>query len=91
MNFDHAKVLRLQRWRSTLDDHDFRMHNPEAHRETLYSMSATLAVEGFIDKLQCFEMNEKANAAYWHAVEELLNRPDRTTPQAEPCEYPAYC
>jgi hypothetical protein len=71
MNFDQAKALRLQQWRSTLDDHDFRMQNPEAHRQTLHTMSATLVSEGLIDVLQQFDMNEMANAAYWHAVEEL--------------------
>ncbi|ANJ58492.1 hypothetical protein PMA3_26390 [Pseudomonas silesiensis] len=77
MNFDQAKALRLQQWRSTLDDHDFRMENPEAHRQTLREMSATLASEGLIDDLQCFDMNEMANAAYWHAVEELIDAPIR--------------
>ncbi|MFJ4542489.1 hypothetical protein ACIP1X_02625 [Pseudomonas sp. NPDC088885] len=77
MNFDQAKALRLQQWRSTLDDHDFRMENPEAHRQTLREMSATLASEGLIDDLQCFDMNEMANAAYWHAVEELIDAPAR--------------
>lgn len=71
MNFDQAKALRLQQWRSTLDDHDFRMQNPEAHRQTLHSMSATLTAEGVIDELQRFDLNEMANAAYWHAIEEL--------------------
>jgi hypothetical protein len=75
MNFDQAKELRLQLWRSTLDDHDFRMQNPEAHRQTLHSMSAALAVEGLIDALQQFDMNDMANAAYWHAVEELQTYP----------------
>ncbi|WP_338585738.1 hypothetical protein [Pseudomonas sp. MAG733B] len=75
MNFDQAKALRLQQWRSTLDDHDFRMQNPEAHRQTLHSMSATLVAEGLIDQLQQFDMNELANAAYWHAVEELQTHP----------------
>ena len=77
MNFDQAKALRLQQWRSTLDDHDFRMENPEAHRQTLREMSATLASEGLIDDLQCFDMNEMADAAYWHAVEELIDAPAR--------------
>lgn len=77
MNFDQAKALRLQQWRSTLDDHDFRMQNPEAHRQTLHAMSATLAGEGLIDDLQQFDMNELANAAYWHAVEELHSAPAR--------------
>lgn len=77
MNFDQAKALRLQQWRSSLDDHDFRMQNSEAHRQTLHSMSATLVVEGVIDELQQFDMNEMANAAYWHAVEELHASPAR--------------
>ncbi|WP_150748603.1 hypothetical protein [Pseudomonas fluorescens] len=77
MNFDQAKALRLQQWRSTLDDHDFRMQNPEAHRQTLHEMSSTLVSEGLIDTLQQFDMNELANAAYWHAVEELHTAPAR--------------
>jgi hypothetical protein len=77
MNFDQAKALRLQQWRSTLDDHDFRLQNPEAHRQTLHAMSATLAAEGLIDTLQQFDLNETANAAYWHAVEELQTAPAR--------------
>jgi hypothetical protein len=77
MNFDQAKALRLQQWRSTLDDHDFRLQNPEAHRQTLHAMSATLADEGLIDELQQFDLNETANAAYWHAVEELQTAPAR--------------
>jgi hypothetical protein len=77
MNFDQAKALRLQQWRSTLDDHDFRMQNPEAHRQTLHAMSATLAAERLIDELQQFDLNEMANAAYWHAVEELQTTPNR--------------
>lgn len=75
MNFDQAKALRLHQWRSTLDDRDFRMQNPEAYRETLHSMASTLAAEGLIDQLQQFDMNEMADAAYWHAVEELQNSP----------------
>ncbi|WP_448144626.1 hypothetical protein [Pseudomonas silesiensis] len=77
MNFDQAKALRLQQWRSTLDDDAFRMQNPEAHRQTLHAMSTTLAVEGLIDTLQHFDMNELANAAYWLAVEELHTAPSR--------------
>jgi hypothetical protein len=77
MNFDQAKALRLQQWRSTLDNHEFRMQNAEAHRQTLHSMSETLAAEGLIDKLEQFDMDEMANAAYWHAVEELHNSPPR--------------
>jgi hypothetical protein len=75
MNFDQAKILRIQRWRAALDDQDFRLQNPEGHRETLLEMAATLLAEGLIDQLEQFEMNEMANAAYWHAVEELQNSP----------------
>jgi hypothetical protein len=75
MNFDQAKSLRLQRWRATLDDQDFRMQNPEGHRETLHEMAATLRDEALIDQLEQFDMNEMADAAYWHAVEELQNSP----------------
>jgi hypothetical protein len=71
MNFEQAKALRIQRWRDTLDDHDFRSQNPEAHRSCLLEASARLAEERLIDRMQQFEMDEMANAAYWHAVEEL--------------------
>ncbi|WLI14360.1 MULTISPECIES: hypothetical protein [Pseudomonas] len=77
MNFDQAKALRFQQWRSTLDDHDFRMQNPEAHRQHLHSMASTLVAEGLIDTLEQYDMNEMANAAYWHAVEELQSHPVR--------------
>jgi hypothetical protein len=77
VNFDQAKALRFQRWRSTLDDHNFRMENPEIHRQTLRELSAALASEGIIDELQCFDMNEVADAAYWHAVEDLIDAPAR--------------
>lgn len=71
MNFDQAKSLRLQQWRATLDDQDFRMQNPEGHRETLREMASALCSEGLINQLEQFELNEMADAAYWHAVEEL--------------------
>lgn len=77
MNFEQAKALRLQQWRSTLDDHDFRLQNPEAHRQHLHSMTRALVAEGLIDTFEQFDMNEIANAAYWHAVEELQSHPVR--------------
>lgn len=73
MNFEQARSLRLQRWRSTLDDQDFRMQNPEGHRETLYEMAAMLLSEGVINQFEQFDMRELADAAYWHAAEELQN------------------
>jgi hypothetical protein len=75
MNFDQAKALRLQLWRTTLDDHEFRMESPEAHRSSLLEISARLAEEGLIDRMEQLEMDEMANAAYWHAVEELQSNP----------------
>ncbi|MBK5373483.1 hypothetical protein JFT81_02385 [Pseudomonas sp. TH43] len=75
MNFDQAKTLRLKQWRATLDDQGFRMQNPEGHRETLHEMAAALHREGLIDQLERFDMGEMADAAYWHAVEELQNSP----------------
>lgn len=53
------------------------MQNPEAHRETLRSMAATLATDGLIDQVQQFDMDEMADAAYWHAVDEIQSFPDR--------------
>jgi len=49
------------------------MQNPEGHRETLHEMGATLRDEGLIEQFEQFDMNEMADAAYWHAVEELQN------------------
>ncbi|MGF6455660.1 hypothetical protein [Pseudomonas frederiksbergensis] len=77
MNFEQAKALRLQQWRLTLDDHDFRLQNPEAHRQHLHSMTCALVAEGLIDMIEQYDMNEMANAAYWHAVEELQSHPVR--------------
>ncbi|VVP68136.1 hypothetical protein [Pseudomonas fluorescens] len=71
MNFDQPISLRLQQWRATLDDQDFRMQNPEGHRETLREMASALRSEGLINQIEQFELNEIADAAYWHAVEEL--------------------
>lgn len=51
------------------------MQNPEGHRESLNEMAEALHAEGLIDPLELFDMNEMADAAYWHAVEELQNSP----------------
>ena len=75
MNFEQAKALRLQLWQSTLDDQDFRMGNPEAHLSSLLECSARLAEEKLIDRMEQFDMDEIAYAAYWHAVEELQSNP----------------
>ncbi|WP_042956571.1 hypothetical protein [Pseudomonas brassicacearum] len=75
MNFEQAKALRLRLWKATLDDHYFRIENPEAHRSSLLECSARLAEEKLIDRMEQFDMDEMANAAYWHAVEELQSNP----------------
>lgn len=77
MNFNQAKAFRIQLWRTTLDDQNFRTQNPEGHRQTLDEMAAALHAEGLIDSLEQFDMNEMAEAAYWHAVEELQNTPEQ--------------
>ncbi|MGN8276743.1 hypothetical protein ACLEJQ_22515 [Pseudomonas sp. SMV71] len=70
MNFEEAKAMRIAAWRSTLDDHEFRMSNPEAYRLSLHRCSARLAEEGLIDSLDQYDMDEMANAAYWLEIEE---------------------
>lgn len=75
MNFEQAKAIRIASWRSTLDDHNFRMENPEAYRWSLHQQSAWLAEEGLIDKLEQFDMDEMANAAYWLGIEEAHAHP----------------
>lgn len=75
MNFEQAKALRLQLWRAALDDHDFRTQNPEAHRYHLHEISARLAEEKLIDRMEQLELDEMANAAYWYTVEELQLNP----------------
>lgn len=53
------------------------MQNPEGHRDTLREMAAALHAEGLIDQREQFDMNETADAAYWHAVEELQSSPSQ--------------
>jgi hypothetical protein len=75
MNFEAAKALRIELWRKALDNQDFRMENPEAYRSCLIECSAQLAAEKLINRIEQYDMDEMANAAYWHAVEELQSNP----------------
>ncbi|CAH0152631.1 hypothetical protein [Pseudomonas mediterranea] len=75
MNFEQAKAMRIAAWRTYLDKHDFRMENPEAYRSHLHDLSASLAREGLIDRLEQFDMDDMANSAYWLALEELHANP----------------
>ncbi|MEL4167244.1 hypothetical protein SAMN03159390_00657 [Pseudomonas sp. NFACC49-2] len=58
-----------------LDNNCQRLENPEAYRSCLLDVSARLAEEGLIDRLDQFDMDEMANAAYWLALEELQSNP----------------
>lgn len=49
------------------------MQNPEGHRGTLHQMTMALFEERLINQFEQLDMNEMADAAYWHAVEELQN------------------
>ena len=63
----------MAKWRQHLDDHEFRMENPEAHRAICRSKSDDMLAAGAIDQMEKLEMDELANAAYWHAVETLID------------------
>ena len=63
----------MAKWRQHLDDHEFRMENPEAHRTICRAKSDEMLAAGAIDQMEKLEMDELANAAYWHAVETLID------------------
>ena len=62
----------LAKWRRILDDNASRIDNPEAHRMMCRWETRDMLEAGVIDEMEKFEMDELADAAYWHAVEELL-------------------
>ena len=49
------------------------MANPEAHRTICRANSDDTLAAGAIDQMEKLEMDELANAAYWHAVETLID------------------
>ena len=61
----------LAKWRRILDDGVYRMDNPEAHRAACRWEARDMLETGVIDEMEKLEMDELADAAYWHAVEEL--------------------
>lgn len=65
------KTAWLAKWRLFLDDGFIRMDNPEAHRSMCRWETREMLEAGVIDQLEKLEMDELADAAYWHAVEEL--------------------
>jgi hypothetical protein len=65
----------LAKWRRILDDNASRMDNPEAYRMMCRWETRDMSEAGVIDEMEQFEMDELADAAYWHAVEELVTTP----------------
>ncbi|WP_300631621.1 hypothetical protein [Pseudomonas sp.] len=66
------KTAWTAKWQKMLDDHDHRMAHPEAYRVLCHWETRDMLAEGVIDQAEKMEMDELANAAYWHAVEELV-------------------
>lgn len=68
-----AKAERLARWRRHLDDQESRFNNPEVHRGMCRLISQDMLNEQIISAAEKFELDELADAAYWHAVETLID------------------
>lgn len=68
-----TKTEWLAYWQRHLDDHQSRLDNPEAHRTICLDISREMAAAQIIDPIERLEMDEIANAAYWHAVEMLID------------------
>lgn len=66
------KTAWTAKWKEMLDDHDHRMANPEVYRVMCQWETRDMLAEGVIDQAEKMEMDDLANAAYWHAVEELV-------------------
>lgn len=62
----------LAKWRGMLDDNLYRMDHPEAHRVSCQWETRDMLEAGVIDEMEKLEMDELADAAYWHAVEEMV-------------------
>ncbi|AZC27338.1 hypothetical protein [Pseudomonas sessilinigenes] len=63
----------MEPWRRYLDDHDSRFNYPEMHRSMCRLISQDMLDELIISAAEKFELDEIANAAYWHAVETLID------------------
>ncbi|MGY2171536.1 hypothetical protein [Pseudomonas gingeri] len=68
-----TKTEWLAYWQRHLDDHQSRLDNPEAHRIICLDISREMAAAQIIDPIEKLEMDEIANASYWHAVETLID------------------
>lgn len=72
MNPKALQTAWMAKWRKALDDHEYRMSNPEAYRTLCHWETRDMLAAGVIDEMDKLEMDELVNAAYWHAVEELV-------------------
>jgi len=72
MNQTELKAAWTAKWRATIDDHEYRLSNPEAYRTNCHWEAREMLAAGIIDELEKLEMDELVDAAYWHAVEELV-------------------
>ncbi|MEW5698713.1 hypothetical protein [Pseudomonas synxantha] len=71
MTSTELKMAWLAKWHRILDDGVYRMDNPEAHRTACRWEARDMLEAGVIDQIEKLEMDELADAAYWHAAEEL--------------------
>jgi len=68
-----TKTKWLAYWQKHLGDHQSRLDNPEAHRTICPDISKEMAAARIIDAIEKLKMDEIANAAYWNAVETLID------------------
>ncbi len=68
-----SKAEWLAHWRRSLNDHELRMSYPEAYRQGCLAISQDMVDAKVIDQAQKLDLDEFANAAYWHAVETLID------------------
>lgn len=59
--------------RQHLDEYELRGANPETHRTICSANSGDILDTDAIDRMEKLEIDELANAAYWHAVETLID------------------
>lgn len=77
MSPSELKIAWTAKWRRALDDHDHRMSHPEAYRVQCHWETRDMFAAGVIDEMEKLEMDEQADAAYWHSVEELIVTSDQ--------------
>ncbi|VVM80309.1 hypothetical protein PS682_02298 [Pseudomonas fluorescens] len=76
MNPEQLQKAWTAKWRRILNNNDQRMSHPEAYRVMCHWETRDMFEAGVIDEMAKLDMDEQANAAYWHAVEELVTSTD---------------